>query len=165
MKKLLTIILTAFAFSAFANVKLGHVNSGELMRLMPEFEQATEALQVHQRELEEVFRAMSTEFENAMQDYQANQQQWSELIRNNRVRAIQDLQSRIEDFQQTAEQMFEQEREKLFTPIIEKARKAIEDVAKENKFSYIFDTSGGTLLYATDSENILDLVKKKLNLK
>jgi outer membrane protein len=166
MRKILIIVLTTFAFSAFASSpKLGHINTAELMSLMPESEVAAQALQTHQRELEEIFRAMSTEFENAMQDFQANQQQWSELIRNTRVRAIQDLQSRIEDFQRSAEQTFEQERERLFTPIVEKARKAIEDVAKEHKFSYVFDTSGGTLLYAIDSENILELVKKKLSLK
>jgi outer membrane protein len=165
MKKILTMILTTFAFTAFSQVKLGHINSGELMRLMPEFTQAEQALHAHNRELEEVSRGLITEYENAMQDYQANQQQWSELIRNNRVRAIQDLQSRIQDFQQSAEQNFEQERDKLFNPIVEKAKKAIEEVAKEHKYSYVFDTTGGTLLYAVESDNILELVKKKLDLK
>jgi hypothetical protein len=37
-------------------------------------------------------------------------------------------------------------------------------VAKEGKFGYIFDTSGGTLLYQQDSDDIMESVKKKLNL-
>jgi Skp family chaperone for outer membrane proteins len=47
---------------------------------------------------------------------------------------------------------------------LSKARKAIEDVAIEGDFTYIFDKSQGSILYAQESENILALVKKKLNL-
>ena len=45
-----------------------------------------------------------------------------------------------------------------------KARAAIEDVAKEGKFTYIFDSSMGSILYADESENVMTLVKKKLGL-
>ena len=165
MKKILTTALIALTFSAFSQVKLGHINSAELMRMMPELEAAEQELQALNRDLEVQLRTMVTELENMYNDFQANQQQWSELIRSTRVRAIQDLEGRIQEFRQNSEAGFEQERNRLFTPIIEKARKAIEDVAKEHKFSYIFDTSGGTLLYATDSENVLELVRRKLNLR
>jgi len=164
MKKFLTIALVAFTFSAFSQIKLGHINSAELMRLMPELELAEQQLQLTNRDLESQLRTMIAEYQNLMSDFEANQQQMSELIRNTRIRAIQDLQGRIQEFQQDSERSLEELQATLFTPIIEKARQAIEEVAKENKFSYVFDTSGGTLLYATDSENILELVKKKLNL-
>ncbi|MBT3621362.1 MAG: OmpH family outer membrane protein [Flavobacteriales bacterium] len=48
--------------------------------------------------------------------------------------------------------------------MLAKARKAIEDVATEGNFTYIFDKSIGSILYAKDSENVLNLVKKKLGL-
>ena len=38
------------------------------------------------------------------------------------------------------------------------------EVAEEGKYTYIFDKSMGTLLYAEDSENIISKVKKKLGL-
>jgi outer membrane protein len=164
MKKILTLIFTALAFTAFSQIKLGHINSAELMRLMPELAEAEQQLQAYNRDLEAQSRTMMTELENMYNEFQANQQQWSELIRSTRVRAIQDLESRIQDFRQNAERDFEQERDKLFTPIIEKAREASEAVAKEQTYSYIFDTSGGTLLFANDSDNVLELVKKKMNL-
>jgi outer membrane protein len=44
------------------------------------------------------------------------------------------------------------------------AKKAIEQVAKENGYTYIFDTSVGAVLYWEESDNVLSLVKKKLNL-
>ena len=54
--------------------------------------------------------------------------------------------------------------EKLLRPIIDKAKKAIEDVAKENNFTYIFDSGVGVLLYQNDSDDIMPMVKKKLGL-
>nr|MBP8782881.1 OmpH family outer membrane protein [Paludibacter sp.] len=48
----------------------------------------------------------------------------------------------------------------------EKVRKAITDVATENKFTYIFDMSSQVILYtAPNSNDITALVKKKLGLK
>ena len=42
----------------------------------------------------------------------------------------------------------------------------ISDVAKENGYTYIFDISGGAIIYhAENSSNILPLVKTKLKLK
>ncbi|MCL2027563.1 MAG: OmpH family outer membrane protein [Bacteroidales bacterium] len=167
MKKILTLIFAALTFTVAASsqIKLGHINSAELMRLMPELEEAELELQAHNRELEEMSRTMITEYENLVNEFQANQQQWSELIRNTRVRAIQDLETRIQEFRQSSERTFEQKREDLFSPIIEKARAAIEEVAKEHKYTYIFDTSGGTLLYSAESDNVMELVKKKMDLK
>ena len=40
----------------------------------------------------------------------------------------------------------------------------INEVAEEGKYTYIFDKSMGTLLYAEESENIISQVKKKLGL-
>ena len=55
----------------------------------------------------------------------------------------------------------------LFKPITDKADKAIKEVGKENGFIYVFDLSGGQLIYydETKSTNILTLAKAKLGLK
>jgi len=169
MKKILTTtaLILALVFTAFSQqqtLKLGHINTAELMRLMPELEQAEQELQQVEREFEAALRTMITDYENLIQEFQANQQQWSELIRATRIRAIQDLEQRIQDFRQQSEREFQFLRESLLTPIIERARVAIEDVARENGFTYIFDTSGGMLLFAADSDDILPLVKRKMNL-
>ena len=169
MKKILTIItlLLALSFSALATqpVKLGHINSTDLMRLMPELDSAEQQLQAFSRDYESEMRAMQTEYQNRVSEFEANQSQYSDLIRQARVRAIQDLGSRMEEYRQNAQEQFEAEQTKLMTPIIEKAREAISAVAKEHKYTYIFDSSVGALLYFGDSEDILELVKKKLDLK
>ena len=60
-----------------------------------------------------------------------------------------------------------QERQsELMKPLVDRAKKAIEEVAKENGYSYIFDTSTGVgaLLYTPESDDIMPLVKKKLGI-
>ena len=58
----------------------------------------------------------------------------------------------------------EAKEQELIEPILTKAKKAIEEVAKENGYTYIFDTSIGAVLYWEEGDNVLNLVKKKLKL-
>ena len=48
--------------------------------------------------------------------------------------------------------------------MIEKARKAISEVAEENGYTYIFDAGVGILLYYDKGDNILPLVRAKLGI-
>ena len=89
----------------------------------------------------------------------------SDLIRQTKESEIRDLGQRIEAYQTQAQQKLQELQESLFEPIIERAKQAITDVARENGYSYVFDSSAGTLLYQPDSDDILPLVKKKLGLK
>ncbi len=149
----------------FAQQKIGHINSEELFKLMPETDSAQAKMQAVINEVQSVAKAMETEYQNKVQEYQANQAQYSDLIKSAKVKEIQDLQARIEDFQQQAQENLQDQRTKLFTPVMDKAKKAIQDVAKENKYAYILDLSNGVVLYAVDTEDILPLVKQKLGLK
>jgi outer membrane protein len=59
----------------------------------------------------------------------------------------------------------QKKKEELYSPIIKKAEDAINQIAKEKSYSYIFDTSVGAVLFAQDSDDILPIVKTKLGLK
>jgi outer membrane protein len=53
----------------------------------------------------------------------------------------------------------------IYKPILEKANKAIAEVAKENGFTYILDLAqGGVIFYSETSTDILPLTKQKLGL-
>ncbi len=165
MKKILSIILISLSFSAFSQVKLGHINSADLMQMMPEVDSANQKLAAYTKEVEAEFRTIQTELENKYNEFQANQNQWTDLIKQTKMQSIQDLQTRLENFRTNAENDAKDQQSKLFNPIIEKAKAAIAEVAKEHKYTYIFDTSAGSLLYFGESDDVMALVKKKLNLK
>jgi outer membrane protein len=82
-----------------------------------------------------------------------------------KVKALKDLENRIKAYEQQAETYLQEKQEELLKPILDKAKKAIEEVAKENGYNYVFDSGYGLLLYSDESDDILSLVKKKLGIK
>ncbi len=169
MKKLfntafLLIFLLGTALVAQQPAKFGHIDTNSLLEMMPGRDSASVELERYARELESTFVAMQNEFQTKYSDYLEKQATFSELIRQSRERELISLQERIQDFQESAQQDLMDQENRLLRPIIEKARNAIDEVAKENEFTYIFDTSMGFLLYYDAGEDIMPKVKEKLGL-
>lgn len=161
---LLLILLGSMQLHAQGNYKFGHINTNELLRLMPGREQAMADLERYTRELEETFVAMQQEFQTKYQDYLENQENFSQLVRQSRERELQSLNERIMEFQQSAQEDLLAQEERLLSPIIEQARNAIQKVGREHGFTYIFDTSGGSMVFWENGEDIMPLVKAELGL-
>jgi outer membrane protein len=168
MKKIFAIIALAGALlnvHAQGKLKIGHINSNDLLMVMPERAAAEKALQQEAQKLEEQLKVMTTEYQNKVADFQANAATMSELIKQTKAQEIGDLEKRIQEFQASAQETLQKKEQELLEPIIEKARKAIEDVAKENGYTYILDTGTGAVLYQPESDDILPLVKQKLGIQ
>lgn len=170
MKKSLILLfaaMLAFSASAFAQktVKLGHINSSDLMQIMPGKDSAQAAFEAEVKILDGELKAMQDELEKKLNDYQERKSQMTELIRSTKEQELNDLNQRIQVYQQNAQKKLQEKEAELLQPIIDRAKQAISDVAKENGYTYIFDTSAGAVLYQQDSDDILNLVKKKLGLK
>ena len=163
------VILSLFCLPLMINaqkvIKLGHIDSNELLKSMPGRDSAQAELQKHGKQLQTTLEGMRTELESKYQAYQADAPNMSDLIKQSKQKELQDMQARIEEFQTNAQKDLQEKEKKLLSPIIDKAKKAIEEVAKENKYTYIFDSGVGVLLYSDSSDDILLLVKKKLGLK
>ncbi len=161
------VALLAFGGSAMAqkNIKLGHINSNDLMQIMPGRDTAMALLQKEVEDLQAELEAMKKEYETQVNNYLAKKDQLSELIRKSKESDIQKMGERIETFQANAQKLLEDRQEELLKPIVDRAKAAIEEVGKENGYTYIFDAGLGTLLYSQDSDDIMPLVKKKLGLK
>jgi outer membrane protein len=110
---------------------------------------------------------MSVELNNKNDAYNKESKTLTDIVKQSKEQEIIDLQRRIQEFQNNAQQQLQDENMKLFQPIYTKADKAIKEVGKENGFIYVLDVAKGSLLYfdETKSTNILSLVKAKLNLK
>lgn len=170
MKKLSVLILIAvlfFSSNTFAqNFKFGHIDASQLIQVMPDREKAKTTLQTYAKQLEDQLGEMQKELQSKQQDYVAQKDTIGDLIRQMKEEELQSLYQRVQTFQQTAQQDLQKKESDLMQPIIEKARNAIKEVATENKFTYIFDTSAGVLLYwSPDSKDVMSLVKKKLEIQ
>jgi len=166
--KIAAFIVLAFCainVSAQGKTKIGHIDSDSLLKIMPGRDSAYIKIQKEVKGYEDQIKTMQTEYDAKATDYQTNLLTMSELIKQTKVAELQDLQSRIENFQKSAQEALQKKQTELLQPIINKAKKAIEDVAKENGFAYIFDSALGTLLYTGGGEDIMSLVKKKIGIK
>ena len=157
-------LIGATVANAQVKGKLGHVDSNKLLELMPEKAAAQTKLQDFAKQLQDQLVAMQGEYDTKVQDYQKNQATYSDLIKQTKAKEIGDLEQRITAYQQSAQEELQKKQEELLQPIIDKAKKAIQDVAKEQGYSYVFDSSVGVLLYFPDTDDILSLVKTKLGL-
>jgi len=168
MKKILFLLVVVISLSSFGQgkQKFGHINSNDLLQAMPENKQAQDALQQHSKELENQLMAMQAELEQKYNDYLAKKDSLSTLIQQTKEAELNDLNTRIQSFQQTAQQDLQTKQSELLKPIIEKARNTIREISKEKGYTYVFDTSTGALVYwPEDSDDLLPLVKAKLGIQ
>jgi len=162
---LLVVVFLGFSLSAQNKIKLAHVNSNDLMMMMPGIDSVQKSIQDYAKRLDDDGKAMLAEYEKKVIDFQNNQATMSQSLQQVRMKEIQDLEARIRAFEELAQEELQTKQETLLRPIVDKARAAIAEVAKEQGYTYVFDSALGVLLYSDDSDNIIELVKKKLGIK
>tara|TARA_R110001592_G_scaffold72390_2_gene221095 strand:+ start:65347 stop:65856 length:510 start_codon:yes stop_codon:yes gene_type:complete len=166
MKKVLLALalFVGTASIAVAQQKIGHINADELLQLMPETKKAQTELETYGRQLEKDLTDMETELQNKIDSFRANEKMMTTLARETKTKELQELQMRIQEYSQRAQQDLQQKQVELLTPVIERATTAVQEVAKENGFSYILDSSPSkaVVVFAENGEDIMPMVKAKL---
>ena len=166
MKKLiLAFALLVAGLYTNAQQKIGYINSQEIISLMPEAKKVSAEIEAYKKTFTDQMGSMQKELETKYKAYQDGAKTMSEPIKTVKEKELQDLQSRMGSFEQTANEKIEGKLQELLAPVNDKAQKAIEAVAKEKGYSYIMDTSVGGIIYALPGDNILDAVKVKLAIK
>jgi outer membrane protein len=169
MKK--TILAVVLIFSALTSrtfaqtLKFGHIDSGALIQMMPQTKGADSTLKKVGESLDSQLKAMTAEYQSKLQSYQSKADSLPDAIRATKEKELSDLGQRIQEFQQNAQESIQKKKEEIYGPILKKAEDAIKEIAKEKAYSYIFDTSLGSVIYAQESDNIMPLVKAKLGIK
>lgn len=164
MKRL---ILTAFAaitmfLGASAQSKIAHINSSELMNAMPEMKDFEKKLKDYEGVLRAQLETMQTELQTKYQEYMTDTTS-PPAIMEIKKKKLEDLQADIQQFSQSAEQDMMKKKEELYMPIYNKAKSAINEVAKAKGYDYVLDSSEGLGVLMTNSANdLMNDVKKKL---
>src|SRR5665647_2276674 len=164
----LMIVIALAGQSAMAqNFKFGHINSDELIQVMPEYDSATVKLDKFRKELVNALELMSVELNNKNAAYEKDSKNLSDVVKQTKEQELVDMNRRIQEFQGSAQTQLQDKQVELFQPIYTKVDKAIKDVGKENGFTYVFDVAKGSILYFDEAKsiNVLTLAKAKLGLK
>lgn len=168
MKRILKISSLFLLFFALASQvqaqKFGYINSAEILANFPEVKQAEANLEALQKQLTKKCQGM---VETLQKDYTAIQQkvergELSPVQQEQEAKKLQEEQARIAKFEQDMVKQIQDKREELLKPIYEKVNQAIETVAKEGGYQFIFDK--GVLLYFDEGMDVSAKVKAKLGM-
>ena len=172
MKKTLFTLITVlssavvFAQTAPAAQKIGYADWNYIFSQLPEFKQIENEMKTHGTQLENQLKAKYQEYEQKMRAYEAMPATTSDIIKADKQREIQALGENIQKFQTDAQASIQKKQLDLMQPVYTKVGKAIEDVAKEQGYSFIINPQlmGGddVLLYSDEKYDISDSVLKKL---
>jgi len=148
--------------SAFAQ-KYGHVNTTEIMQVMPGIDSIQIKLMDFHKEVQTLYENMMNEFETKKDRFDREAGTMSASIRKLREDELITLQNRIQEFQYNVQEDYEEEQRRLIAPFEQRIQNAINEVAKEHKYNYIFDTR--ILLYYEGGDDVTPLVRRKLGVK
>ncbi|MDE5579369.1 MAG: OmpH family outer membrane protein [Alistipes sp.] len=167
MKKAIKLTLVAAlllsASSLFAQ-KFGRINSQEILLAMPESKEMETNMQAFVKDLQDNLETIAVEFNQKYLDFQKNVESYSDSVRQLKSKELQELQNRREEFEQIAQQDIQKKQQELMTPIIEKAKAAIDKVAKENGYLVVFETNSLASFDEAALTDIAPQVRKELGI-
>lgn len=167
MKRFLTIVLFAagllIAGSPASAQKLGYIDADSVFMLMPEIEGIQKQLEDFQQSLIKNSNDKQLAFQASLDKFTADSATMSESLKEIKRNELIQQSQELNNQQQINQQRFQAKQQELIAPIQKKLQDAIEAVAKENGYTYIFRRED--LLVAPEAGNISPLVMKKLNLK
>ena len=168
MKKFLTaafITVTALVTTSQVNAqtKIGYISTEELVSIMPETAKADSNLQQYRTALIQNAQEKQSSLETAIEKFNKDSSTMTISVKDVKRGELQKMLNDLQSEDQRIQQQLQQRQQELIAPINKKAFDAIQAVAKENGYSYIFEK--GALLVAPPGEDVLALVAKKLNVK
>ena len=164
MKKLIVLLLMILPLGAIAQeVKIAFVKTQEVFMAMPE----VSGMEKQMADLNETYRValmqMQDEYQKKYSDFVAQQDSLTENIKLRRMQEIQDIQERMDNFVQVAQQDVQKKQQELLQPIQQKLHEAIQKVGEEKGYTYIIDPAA--LLYTgTNAVDATPFVRTKLGL-
>ena len=170
MRTLVALIfgLAAITGQAQTTQKIGYADWEYIFGQLPDYKAIDNELKTHSAQLENQLKAKYSEYSTKLAAYNALPATTAEAVKKDKEAELTQLQESIQKFQQDAQSSLQKKQGDLMEPVFAKVGKAIEEVAKENGFTFIINAqvSGGldVLLYSDEKFNISDLVLKKLGI-
>ena len=108
-------------------------------------------------------KAFETEYKAFVEAYNAGT--LSQIQIQKRQEDLKKKQEMLQNYAQEIDQRIANLRRQLLQPILAKLDEALAAIGKEGGYQAIFDSSTGSTLFASESDDVSELVKKKLGLK
>ncbi len=163
MKKLIALSLMAaglFCGSIVAQSKTGYIRVDEMVALMPELKTIDTLLNSYQNDsLPRTYNYLLGQFQR-YDSIASDTLGQPQVVRQDAAKQRANFLSELQNWQNTAQAMIENKQNILLQPIYDKVLKAINDVAKEKGYTYVYNREA--LLVAPPADDLLPLVAAKL---
>lgn len=150
MIALVAALVFAVGVSIAQTTKAAYVDSEKILSELPEAQKASQELNALMKGWQDSVAAMQADFQKQVEEYQKQSSVMAAAKKDAEEKRLNDLNIKWREFyaQKLDPQKGEaaQEREKRLAPIREKVLRAIEAVAKEDGFTFVFDRAN--VLYA-----------------
>ena len=168
MKKLFAVVVFVVSIlgltnTAFSQIKIGYISTEELIGVMPEAEKATTQLQEYQAALQQQGNDYLAEFQEKDSLFGKDSAKLSPAAKELRRTGLIELYQKVQGWNQVMQQKLQEKQQELLIPIKNKALETIKVVAKESGYTYVLDQN--SVIVGPPGDDILALVKKKLNIK
>lgn len=159
-----TILFIGATSFSVAQSKVAHINTNDLIAAMPEMKAAQAELEKLQKTYEAEIKSMATELDVKIKRYQAEVDTKTDEENQTRAQEVQSIQESIRQYQGQAQQDLQTKETGLMKPIFERAKAAIDKVAKAQGFEYVLNSVEGSGVLVANGKNLLPDVKKELGL-
>ena len=163
LKLTLAVVCVMSSTSLFAQ-KIGRINSNEIVLTMPETIEAHKQVEAFEKELQGQYETIMVEYNTKYQEFQKNYETMSDAVKQLKEKEIMELQNRLTEFEKAATADIQKKSAELMKPVIEKANKAVQDVAKAGGYAIILES--GSMVYYDEAtvKDITPEVKTKLGI-
>lgn len=151
-------------FAQTATLKIGHLNSGDLLSSLESWKAAQTQLETHAKMLQDKLVAQQKTLDDEAMLFQkkvdagnATQKEVTE-----KQQYFQAKYQELDTARKNAQAELGNKETELAKPILDKVKTAIQDVAKEGGFQYIFDNSVGATIFADPTMDVTALVRAKI---
>ena len=160
---LLTIVITAAI--AADQMKIGFIYSEQIMVEYQEAIDAMKKLEAEAVELQKVYEEMQTEYQTLIEDYEKRKLVSSDAWKKAKQKAIVDKEQQLQSYQMEhfgqSGSIYQKEEEYL-GPVLDKINETLKKVGEEEGFSFVFDASKGTIVFADEALNLTEKVLEEL---
>jgi outer membrane protein len=157
-----SLILSTFVF---ADVKIGYIDSNEIMTKFEEVRQVQVSLEKEQRKLQAEMENLIQQLDSLKQEYDRQRLLMSDSRRQEKEQELVRSEQQIQKFQMDKfgpEGEIYRKQNQLLKPVLAKVDEAIQAVGKRQQYDYIMDAVGGAIVYALDSNNLTEDVIEEL---
>jgi len=165
MKKILLAILLMAPLSMFAQ-KFAHFSTQDIIPNMKEYTAAQTEIETLAKQYDDDLKRMQDELTKKSEEYQKEQANLLENVKQRREAELQDLYERIQKTYQDNQQALAKVQQEKLTAIQQLVMAAIKKVGEAGGYVYIVDTSTGAIPFVstTLSTDVTPEIKKALGM-